>query len=271
MSIIRRKDRQQFLVVDQRVADDMAISLQARGLLFYLLGRPDDWTVNVTHLANTTGHTRKVIYKLVNELIEAGYLKRSQEQNISGKFQAVIYDVIESPGHGKPIEQCTQNRVPQNGEAVSGKAVSGTLTNTDIPNTDIPKEKELCTSGEEHRPPPKKRKVFTKPTPEQLTGKFINKGLCFNEAQIEADKFISHYESNGWKVGKNKMVSWPHAVNNWMNRKQESDNEKRNRYSKDNRTRGEFHADNSGDNWDVPGFENSTGSETTDGLLLRSS
>lgn len=33
--------------------------------------------------------------------------------------------------------------------------------------------------------------------------------------EIEAEKFIDHFTCTGWMVGKNKMKSWPHAMNNW--------------------------------------------------------
>lgn len=33
---------------------------------------------------------------------------------------------------------------------------------------------------------------------------------------IEAEKFYSFYESNGWMVGKNKMKNWKAAVNSWV-------------------------------------------------------
>ena len=32
---------------------------------------------------------------------------------------------------------------------------------------------------------------------------------------ISAERFYNYYESNGWKVGKNKMKSWKAAVRNW--------------------------------------------------------
>jgi len=32
----------------------------------------------------------------------------------------------------------------------------------------------------------------------------------------ECDKFCDFYESNGWKVGKNKMKCWKAAVRNWL-------------------------------------------------------
>jgi uncharacterized protein YdaU (DUF1376 family) len=32
---------------------------------------------------------------------------------------------------------------------------------------------------------------------------------------IEAEKFFGHYQSNGWRVGRNPMRSWRAALNNW--------------------------------------------------------
>ena len=34
-------------------------------------------------------------------------------------------------------------------------------------------------------------------------------------AEAEAEKFFNYYESNGWRVGKNPMKSWSHALQNW--------------------------------------------------------
>jgi len=39
--------------------------------------------------------------------------------------------------------------------------------------------------------------------------------------QSEADKFFNHYESNGWKVGQNKMKSWRPAMSGWKTRWEE--------------------------------------------------
>lgn len=37
----------------------------------------------------------------------------------------------------------------------------------------------------------------------------------------EVEKFEAYYESNGWKVGKNKMKSWKHAMAGWKSRWQD--------------------------------------------------
>jgi uncharacterized protein YdaU (DUF1376 family) len=55
---------------------------------------------------------------------------------------------------------------------------------------------------------------FQKPTVEELTAEAIKIGLPLSEV----DKFSNYYESNGWKVGKNPMKSWPSAMKNWLSR-----------------------------------------------------
>ena len=32
---------------------------------------------------------------------------------------------------------------------------------------------------------------------------------------VEAEKFFCYYSSNGWRVGRNPMKSWPHALRHW--------------------------------------------------------
>jgi DNA-binding MarR family transcriptional regulator len=69
-----------------------------------------------------------------------------------------------------------------------------------------------------------KRKRFVPPTFEDVAyafqKKLREKKVLGAErlAEIEAEKFMNHYEANGWRVGKNKMKSWPHAVSGWISR-----------------------------------------------------
>jgi len=52
---------------------------------------------------------------------------------------------------------------------------------------------------------------FQKPSREELDLHAAKIGLTADEV----DKFVNHYESNGWKVGRNPMKSWPHSLVNW--------------------------------------------------------
>lgn len=53
--------------------------------------------------------------------------------------------------------------------------------------------------------------AFVPPTEEQVA-QYIKE----NGYPVSASKFISHYESNGWLVGKNKMKNWKSAVRTWL-------------------------------------------------------
>jgi uncharacterized protein YdaU (DUF1376 family) len=66
-----------------------------------------------------------------------------------------------------------------------------------------------------------KRKSFSPPKPNEIYEHFLSKGLDVNQASTEASKFFNHYESNGWKVGKNKMSKWKNAATGWLNRRGE--------------------------------------------------
>jgi len=49
-TIIRARRRHRFVVLDQGAVEDTRLSWAARGLLGYLLSRPDDWKVLIGDL-----------------------------------------------------------------------------------------------------------------------------------------------------------------------------------------------------------------------------
>lgn len=63
----------------------------------------------------------------------------------------------------------------------------------------------------------KKQKRFTPPTLEEVKAEITAKGY-----RVDAQRFINFYESNGWRVGKNKMVSWRSTLAGWNAREKEN-------------------------------------------------
>ncbi len=61
--------------------------------------------------------------------------------------------------------------------------------------------------------PKSKRKVFVKPTPLEVDGYMVERGINNPD---EAQSFHDFYESKGWVVGKVKMKDWKAAVRNWL-------------------------------------------------------
>lgn len=68
-----------------------------------------------------------------------------------------------------------------------------------------------------------KKKRFVKPTVEEVKQYCIERNNCVN-----AEQFYDHYESNGWKVGKNSMKDWKAAVRTWERSEYRKPNSKKN-------------------------------------------
>jgi hypothetical protein len=65
-----------------------------------------------------------------------------------------------------------------------------------------------------------KNSRFKKPTTDEIQT-YVNQQNLIN---FDTRHFFDHYESNGWIVGKTKMKSWQHAVQNWHRRSHKFDN-----------------------------------------------
>ena len=51
---------------------------------------------------------------------------------------------------------------------------------------------------------------FCPPTLEEVQSYVLEKGI-----EIDTERFVAYYESNGWMVGRNKMKSWKSAIVTW--------------------------------------------------------
>ena len=74
-----------WVIIDRRAVDDARLSWAARGLLAYLLARPDDWHVRPTHLAAQAGSAYQV-RQLLRELETTGYAELSRRRRPDGTF-----------------------------------------------------------------------------------------------------------------------------------------------------------------------------------------
>lgn len=63
-----------------------------------------------------------------------------------------------------------------------------------------------------------KRTLFDPPQQSEVFTYMIEKGLDSIQANVESVKFWNYYESNGWKVGKNKMSKWKSSASGWLSR-----------------------------------------------------
>lgn len=102
MSIVRAARKSNFYMLPASVIEDKRLSWAARGLLVYLLSKPDNWRVQITDLLNQTKQAiggrsgRDKVYKLINELRASGYLYQEFIRE-GGNFRGVEYEVSDTP------------------------------------------------------------------------------------------------------------------------------------------------------------------------------
>ncbi len=134
MAIFRSKrPERNFTTLPNELINDEHLSWEARGLLIFILSKPDHWEVKTSHLIKQTANSRKQskrdsVRAILKELEDAGYVRRSmRRESSSGRFGGVDYIVYETPS------------------PASNQAAESHLPETDLPETDLP-ETDLPTS-----------------------------------------------------------------------------------------------------------------------------
>ncbi|MCC8966716.1 hypothetical protein H8A95_31425 [Bradyrhizobium sp. Pear76] len=115
-------------------------------------GMPSDWRVMPTELAKRGNCGRERISRILNELIEAGHIKKTISRDpVTQKWKAAGYTVFAVPNAPKPIADDEAREIirdaqrvaeqpppPESGKAAAGKPsmANPPLLTTDLPTTD---------------------------------------------------------------------------------------------------------------------------------------
>jgi len=112
-----------FVILDKKGLED-DLSWAAKGLWAYLISKPKDWNIQISHLAKIfsgRGGGEKSIYKMLKELRKAGYCELKKEQSATGRFKETSYTINEikkSLPHAEIGEAVTKDPIK---ESSSGK------------------------------------------------------------------------------------------------------------------------------------------------------
>lgn len=90
-------DENPYQMINRKTLEDKQLSFKARGLLSYMLTRPQGWEFNITHLVTQSDKDgRDAIRSALSELVEHGYAKRVAERQ-QGKFTKISLVIYEPP------------------------------------------------------------------------------------------------------------------------------------------------------------------------------
>ena len=94
---VEHRRRNPYVVIDRRPLEDPRLGWAARGLLGYLLAKPDDWQLRVSDLCRRGDLGRDGIRRVLHQLQDYGYVRREQVRDARGRVVGVDYTVLEVP------------------------------------------------------------------------------------------------------------------------------------------------------------------------------
>lgn len=159
-NIGRKRKKNGFTQISNSVFENENLSYRAKGVLGYLLSRPNNWKFNKTDLVRRSTEGRDAIYKAIDELKEQGYLHIYRNVLKDGKFDGWIWEYDDIPFMPEHLKNRTTEKQPNTGEKqpiprttenpYDGKTVLreiSTYNNTELNNTNNNnnKEKEIKT------------------------------------------------------------------------------------------------------------------------------
>jgi hypothetical protein len=95
--IIRTNHERDFFIASNAASSDPRLSYKARGILMYLLSKPDNWKVIIADLAKQSPDGERAVRAGMQELIDHGYTQRKAVRDSKGRFIEWEYTIFESP------------------------------------------------------------------------------------------------------------------------------------------------------------------------------
>ena len=152
------KESGEFVTVHKAFIHDASLSWKAKGILLYLLSRPDDWQIYETELIKHTSDKLSSLKSGLKQLEEAGYIKRKRKRDDKGRMQGYEYEVYEQPTHIRKSnvdeKESIHMRKSNVGKSNDGKTDVGKsndgkshTTNNNRTNNDSTKNKSTKNNG----------------------------------------------------------------------------------------------------------------------------
>ena len=95
--VAARDKEHPYVMIARATLQDSRLSFQARGMLTYLLSKPDDWSVRIKDLMEEGSIGRNQADNLMKELKSAGYVIQDRKRNVHGRWEPGLFIVYETP------------------------------------------------------------------------------------------------------------------------------------------------------------------------------
>ena len=161
MAVFRIERNKNYTVMSNYHLRDKSISLKAKGLLSQMLSLPEEWDYTLSGLACINKESKDAIRTAINELEQAGYIRRHQTRNERGGFAANEYVIYERPVLEEPLSQEPSSGNPTTGNTSSVNPTQLNKDRTSKDKSSIDSFPSPTPSMLTERPEPKRRESIS--------------------------------------------------------------------------------------------------------------
>ena len=155
MAVFRVARINDYTVMSNFHLRDKRLSLKAKGLLSQMLSLPENWDYTLTGLCYINKESKDAIRTAIHELEQAGYIRRRQTTDSSGKFSSNEYTIYEQPQE-ETVPALAQSSSEKTATAMPS-AEKPTEINIDKQKTDKQKTDSILFRESADKPPEAKR------------------------------------------------------------------------------------------------------------------
>ncbi|MDN6414947.1 conserved phage C-terminal domain-containing protein [Staphylococcus gallinarum] len=201
------KESGRFVTVHKDFIHDDNLSWKAKGILLYLLSRPDDWQVYETEIVKHSSDGLSGLKSGIKELEQVGYIQRNRKRDDKGRLKEYEYLVYEQPNHIR-FSNVGKTNV---GNSYIGKTYVGeshttnnNSTNNDLTNNNNTNNDDNTLSGNPTRIPYKEIIDYLN----KKTGKRFSHKSKANQKLIQARFNEDNSKEDFFKVIDNMATQW---------------------------------------------------------------
>ena len=155
--ILKKKQKSNYTMISNEFLQDNNLSFEARGMAASLLSRPEDWVINIPALMAEGNIGRDKVKKIIQELIDNGYMYKAQDRSTGGKFSKNILYISDEKDflkeEAEKIEQgCEETKEKSNFSPLTEKplTVSPLTVNPHLQIQEYNKEKNIQKNHDNH-------------------------------------------------------------------------------------------------------------------------
>ena len=130
--------KENFTSIHNKLINDSRISLKAKGIMLYMLSKPENWKYNPKEIAKNSKDGLDSVYSGIKELIEAGYISRTRHSD--GTVDYFVFEDVEENDIVDFSKKENPNRENPNRENPDVYKRKNTNKERIIVNTELKKE-----------------------------------------------------------------------------------------------------------------------------------